>query len=101
MLLVNIAIDKAVAFAVDDPVAKWKAAGPFKLATAAPASICFDRYLLKCVPGEAIEVDSGCEFKADFKPGSASPLHTFLLKSHPGNTPKNVASSYSIKANSL
>jgi transposase InsO family protein len=68
-LFVNIAPDKAIKhFTAYDPVAKWTVAKAFRRATAAAATIFLDRVLAEMpFPVEAIQVDGGSEFKAEFE----------------------------------
>jgi transposase InsO family protein len=68
-VFVNVAPDKAIKhFTAYDPVAKWTVAKAFNRATAASAAIFLDK-LLRDMPFkvEAIQVDGGSEFMAEFE----------------------------------
>lgn len=68
-LFVNIAPDKAIKhFTAYCPVAKWTVAKAFNRATAAAASAFLDKVIADMpFPIEAIQVDGGSEFKAEFE----------------------------------
>lgn len=68
-LFVNIAPDKAVKhFTAYCPVAKWTVGKAFNRATAAAASAFLDKVIADMpFPIEAIQVDGGSEFKAEFE----------------------------------
>lgn len=66
---VNVAPDKAIKhFTAYDPIAKWTVAKAFNRATAASAALFLDK-LIRDMPFkvEAIQVDGGAEFMADFE----------------------------------
>jgi putative transposase len=68
-VFVNVAPNKAIKhFTAYDPVAKWTVAKAFNRATAASAAIFLDK-LLRDMPFkvEAIQVDGGSEFMAEFE----------------------------------
>lgn len=68
-VFVNIAPDKAIKhFTAYDPVAKWTVGKAFRRATAVAATLFLDK-VLKDMPFkvEAIQVDGGSEFKAEFE----------------------------------
>jgi putative transposase len=68
-LFVNIAPDKAIKhFTAYDPIAKWTVGKAFNRATAAAAAIFLDKVIAEMpFPIEAIQVDGGSEFKAEFE----------------------------------
>ncbi len=68
-LFVNVAPDKAIKhFTAYCPVAKWTVAKAFNRATAAAASAFLDKVVTEMpFPIEAIQVDGGSEFKAEFE----------------------------------
>jgi putative transposase len=68
-LFVNLAPDKAIKhFTAYCPVAKWTVGKAFNRATAAAASAFLDKVLAEMpFPVEAIQVDGGSEFKAEFE----------------------------------
>jgi len=68
-LFVNIAPDKAIKhFTAYCPVAKWTVGKAFNRATAASASAFLDKVIADMpFPVEAIQVDGGSEFKAEFE----------------------------------
>jgi len=68
-LFVNIAPDKAIKhFTAYCPVAKWTVGKAFNRATAAAASVFLDKVIADMpFPVEAIQVDGGAEFKAEFE----------------------------------
>jgi putative transposase len=68
-LFVNIAPDKAIKhFTAYCPVAKWTVGKAFNRATAAAASIFLDKVIADMPFAiEAIQVDGGSEFKAEFE----------------------------------
>jgi putative transposase len=68
-LFVNLAPDKAIKhFTAYDPVAKWTVGKAFNRATAAAASAFLDKVLAEMpFPIDAIQVDGGSEFKAEFE----------------------------------
>jgi len=68
-LFVNIAPDKAIKHCTAYcPVAKWTVGKAFNRATAAAASAFLDKMLTEMpFPVEAIQVDGGSEFKAEFE----------------------------------
>ena len=68
-LFVNLAPDKAIKhFTAYCPVAKWTVGKAFNRATAASASSFLDKVLADMpFPVEAIQVDGGSEFKAEFE----------------------------------
>lgn len=68
-VFVNVAPDKAIKhFTAYDPVAKWTVAKAFNRATAASAALFLDK-LVRDMPFrvEAIQVDGGSEFMAEFE----------------------------------
>lgn len=68
-LFVNIAADKPIKhFTAYCPVAKWTVAKAFNRATAAAACAFLDKVIADMpFPVEAIQVDGGAEFKAEFE----------------------------------
>lgn len=68
-LFVNLAPDKAIKhFNAYCPVAKWTVGKAFNRATAAAAAAFLDKVIKDMpFPVEAIQVDGGSEFKADFE----------------------------------
>lgn len=68
-LFVNIAPDKPIKhFTAYCPVAKWTVGKAFNRATAAAASAFLDKVIAEMpFPVEAIQVDGGSEFKAEFE----------------------------------
>jgi hypothetical protein len=68
-VFVNLAPEKAIKhFTAYDPVAKWTVARAFNRATAKAASSSFDKLVAQMpFTVEAIQVDGGSEFKAEFE----------------------------------
>ena len=68
-VFVNLAPDKAIKhFTAYCPVAKWTVGKAFNRATAAAASAFLDKVIAEMpFPIEAIQVDGGSEFKAEFE----------------------------------